>query len=133
MSSNWITRVGCALLPALLLAGCFQHAESAGTGQKAVPSNYRQLVAATLATKINLKDFRDPRIAAPVERNVSEFGFDVRPNVCVTAVAVQGGLNPAWIFVFQDGKVSDVIVPSIALGCHGLDWSPFPELLDRRT
>jgi hypothetical protein len=132
MVSNWKTRNGCVLLPALLLAGCFQHAENAGSGPQAVPPSYRQLVAATLAAKIDLKEYRDPKISAPVVRNVSEFGFGVRPSVCVQAVPVRGGIYPAWIVVFQDGKVADMFVPSIALGCHGLDWSPFPELLDRR-
>jgi hypothetical protein len=132
MVSNWRARVGRALLPAVLLAGCYKHAEDVGTGPEAVPPNYRQLVAATLAAKIDLRDFRDPTISAPVERNVSEFGFGVRPSVCAQAVPIHGGEYPAWIFVFQNGKVSEVIVPSRALGCRGLDWSPFPELLDRR-
>jgi hypothetical protein len=134
MASNWKTRIGCALLPALLLAGCYKHAENAGAGAQAVPPNYRQLVVTALAAKIDVKEFRDPKISAAVERNVSEFGFGVRPSVCVSAVPNRGrGPFPAWIVVFQDGKVANVFEPSIALGCRGLDWSPFPELMDRRT
>jgi len=102
-----------------------------GTGANAIPPNYRQLVARKLATAIDLSAFRDPKISTPVERNVSEFGFDVQPSVCVQAVPVQGGEYPAWIFVFQNRQVSRMIVPSRMLGCRGLDWSPFPEFNSR--
>jgi hypothetical protein len=129
------------------------HAESAGTapsadvsggkgtGANAIPPNYRQLVARKLATAIDLSAFRDPKISTPVERNVSEFGFDAQPSVCVQAVPVHGGEYPAWIFVFQNGQVSRerfpakwrarMIVPSRMLSCRGLDWSPFPEFNSR--
>jgi len=134
MVSNWKMRIVCALSPALLLAGCYQHTENAGTGAQAVPPNYRQLVVTALAAKIDVKEFHDPKISAPVERNVSELGFGVRPSVCVQAIPNHGrGPFPAWIVVFQDGKVASVFEPSIALGCRGLDWSPFPELMGRRT
>ena len=134
MISSWKTRLGGVLLPVLLLAGCYKHLENAGAGAQAVPPNHRQLVAASLAAKIDVKQFRDPKISTPVERNVSEFGFGARPSVCVSAVPLHGqGPFPAWIVVFQDGKVANVFEPSIALGCRGLDWSPFPELNDRRS
>jgi hypothetical protein len=126
MDANLKTLVG-VLLPTLFLAGCFQHNVDAGTGANAVPSNYRQLVAASVASRIDVSAYRDPKISAPVVRNVSEFGFGSRPSVCVSAVPVGGGEYPAWIFVFDNGKVTDMIIPSRALGCRGLEWSPFPE------
>src|SRR5262245_39636470 len=120
-----------AVSSTLLLAGCFQHSVDAGTGANAVPSNYRQLVAASAASRLDVNAYREPKISAPVVRNVSELGFGVRPSVCVSAVPVGGGEYPAWIFVFDNGKVTDMIVPSRALGCRGLEWSPFPEFSRR--
>ena len=131
MVSYLEARIG-VVLPTLFLAGCIQHNVDAGTGANAVPSNYRDLVAASIASRINVSAYRDPKISAPVVRNVSEFGFGVRPSVCVNAAPVNGGEYPAWIFVFDNGKVSDMFIPSRALGCRGLEWSPFPEF-SRRT
>jgi hypothetical protein len=131
MASYLKTCVG-VVLPTLFLAGCFQHTVDAGTGANAVPSNYRQLVAASIASRIDVSVYRDPKISAPVVRNVSELGFGTRPSVCVSAVPVGGGEYPAWIFVFENGKVTDMLSPSRALGCRGLEWSPFPEF-SRRT
>lgn len=125
------TRVG-VVLSTLFLAGCYQHTVDTGTGANAVPTNYRQLVAASAASRIDVNAYREPKISAPVVRNVSELGFGVRPSVCVSAVPIAGGEYPAWIFVFDNGKVTDMIVPSRALGCRGLEWSPFPEF-SRRT
>ena len=125
------TRIA-VILPTFFLAGCLQHTVDAGTGANAVPSNYRQLVAASVASRIDVSAYRDPKISAPVVRNVSEFGFGSRPSVCVSAVPVAGGEYPAWIFVFDNGKIANMFEPSRALGCRGLEWSPFPEF-SRRT
>jgi hypothetical protein len=131
MVSYLKTRVG-VVLPALLLAGCFQQTVDAGTGPTAVPSNYRQIVAASAASRIDVNAYRDAKISAPVVRGVGALAFGVRPSVCVNAAPVDGGEYPAWIFVFENGKVADMFIPSRAVGCRGLEWSPFPEF-NRRT
>lgn len=118
-------------LLALTLVGCetpYNRGDGRGTGANAVPSNYRQLVASRLAQAIDPRSFRDAKISDPVIRNVDNLFLDVQPSVCVSAVPVGGGEYPAWIFVFQNGQVSKMIIPNRALGCRGLNWSPFPEL-----
>ena len=125
----WLRRIALALV-ALTLAGCetpYNHGDGRGTGANAVPANYRSLVARSLAKAVNPHAFRDAKISKPVIRNVDNLWLDVQPSVCVSAAPIAGGEYPAWIFVFQNGQVSRMIYPTRALGCRGLEWSPFPE------
>jgi len=105
-----------------------------GVPTNAVPPNYRQLVARALAEKLDPARFRDARISAPVMRNVDIISGE-QPTVCVTAspvnfgerIVLYDGGNPAWIFLFENGQVSKWFAPVRAVGCRGLEWSPFPE------
>lgn len=127
MGSSLKACVAGALLP-VLLTGCLQHTVDAGTGANAVPPNYRQIVASSIASKIDTNAFRDPKISPPYV--IHGLAGD-EPHVCVIAEVVGGGENPAWIFLFENGRVSKMYEPSRAEGCRGLDWTPFPEFSRR--
>lgn len=118
--------VGCASPPEARVAS-----PGKGVPTNTVPPNYRQLVAHSLARTVDPRNFRAAKISRPVMRNLRAFGVEV-PSVCVTAAPIAGGEHPAWIFLFENGQVSEMFVPSRALGCRGLEWSALPEFEKRR-
>jgi hypothetical protein len=113
--------VGCANLPEARVAS-----PGKGIPTNTIPPNYRQQVAQSLSRAVNPRDFRAARISRPVTRSLSAFGGE-QPSVCVTADRIAGGENPAWIFLFENGQVSQMFEPSRAVGCHRLEWSAFLE------
>ena len=63
-------------------------------------------------------------------RPLAAFGV-VERSVYVTAAPVAGREHPAWIFLFENGQVSEMIAPSRELGCFQYEWSAIPEF-DKR-
>ena len=146
MFFDFLTCLRRTILLALVLAGCVSQLGNygtanntppgdinggRGTGANAVPLNYRQLVARKLAETVDSRAFSEAEISQPAVRNMAMIGFDWEPTVCVSAVPKGRGEYPAWIFMFQDGQVSKMFVPMRIVGCRGLEWSAFPEFMNR--
>jgi len=133
------------VLPACLLAGCasqsgeLAHGGGAPPRQAdnpksayAMPPNYRQLVARRLAETVDPGTLTRAEISRPEEGWMGLVNGGVRPYVCVTGAPAGGGEHPAWLVLFENGRVSDM-ERAMRVGCLGQPWTPFPEFQNRRS
>lgn len=125
----------------MLLSGC---STLGPNDNPAVPANYRQLVAASLAEKMDFSKFIKAEISEPGVWDVSYSPVPARPIACsrVTVESTFGPQSYELGYKFVNGRIEEVFNPSAvnpAAGgyvvaalthsqtCGKLAYGPFPE------
>jgi hypothetical protein len=130
----------CRVAALLVLLGGCATTDASGPGGKAsartataVPSNYRQLVAARIWASTDRKKIRRAQISSPQEAWTGIVNGGNRPVVCAVIFRETPLFSEArdcWLVTFQDGKVASAWYSYAGCDCAGL--SPFKEVLSKR-